>query len=127
VDDEAQVVRPVARKRQEYFAAGVRLVWIVDPVARTIAVYTAPEQSTVLQEAQTLAGEPVLPGFTLPLRRLLLRSTSSHSPFANYSPTEIGVHPQPPYLVDARWCNGHLVAVRSTNSTSPAGSGATGK
>jgi Uma2 family endonuclease len=60
----------MARKRQEYFATGVRLVWIVDPVARTIAVYTAPEQSTVLQEAQTLAGEPVLPGFTLPLRRL---------------------------------------------------------
>jgi Uma2 family endonuclease len=60
----------MARKRQEYFAAGVQLVWIVDPVARTVAVYTAPEQSTVLQAAQTLAGEPVLPGFTLPLRRL---------------------------------------------------------
>jgi Uma2 family endonuclease len=60
----------MARKRQEYFAAGVRLVWIVDPVARTVAVYTAPEQSTVWSEDQTLAGEPLLPGFTLPLREL---------------------------------------------------------
>ena len=60
----------MARKRQEYFAAGVKLVWIVDPVARTVAVYTEPEQSTVWQEDQTLAGDPVLPGFTLPLREL---------------------------------------------------------
>jgi Uma2 family endonuclease len=60
----------MARKRQEYFAAGVQLVWIVDPVARTVAVYTEPEQSTVWQEDQTLAGDPVLPGFTLPLRAL---------------------------------------------------------
>jgi Uma2 family endonuclease len=60
----------MARKRQEYFAAGVRLVWIVDPEARMVAVYTEPEQCTVLQEAQTLAGDPVLPGFRLPLRRL---------------------------------------------------------
>jgi Uma2 family endonuclease len=60
----------MARKRQEYFAAGMQLVWIVDPVARTVAVYTAPEQCTVWQEDQTLAGDPVLPGFTLPLREL---------------------------------------------------------
>jgi Uma2 family endonuclease len=60
----------MARKRQEYFAAGVRLVWIVDPVRRTVAVYTAPDQATVWQEDQTLAGDPVLPGFTLPLREL---------------------------------------------------------
>jgi Uma2 family endonuclease len=60
----------MARKRQEYFAAGVRLVWIVDPEARTLAVYTEPAQSTVLQEDQTLEGGLVLPGFTLPLRAL---------------------------------------------------------
>jgi len=33
-------------------------------VARTVAVYTQPEQCSVWQEDQTLAGEPVLPGFT---------------------------------------------------------------
>jgi Uma2 family endonuclease len=60
----------MARKRQEYFAAGVRLVWMVDAGTRTVAVYTAPEQCTVFQEAQTLHADSVLPGFTLPLRQL---------------------------------------------------------
>jgi Uma2 family endonuclease len=30
-------------KRQDYFTAGVGLVWEVDPEARTVSVYTAPE------------------------------------------------------------------------------------
>jgi Uma2 family endonuclease len=67
----------MARKRQEYFAAGVRLVWIVDPVARTVTAYTVPEQFTVFSEEQTLAGEPVLPGFTLPLQQLFAALDSS--------------------------------------------------
>lgn len=60
----------MARKRQEYFAAGVHVVWQVDPNARTVEVFTAPDQSTVLHETQTLTGGPVLPGFTLPLQEL---------------------------------------------------------
>jgi Uma2 family endonuclease len=66
--------KEMQRKIQEYFAAGVRLVWIVDPVKRTVAVYTAPDQLTVLTEDQTLDGGAVLPGFTLPLRQLFARA-----------------------------------------------------
>ncbi len=58
------------RKCREYFAAGARLVWLIDPVARTVTVYTAPERWTVLDESQTLDGGDVLPGFILPLRDL---------------------------------------------------------
>jgi Uma2 family endonuclease len=58
------------RKRQDYFAAGTRLVWEVDPETRTVAVYTAPHQPTVLREDQTIDGGMVLPGFSLPLRQL---------------------------------------------------------
>jgi Uma2 family endonuclease len=58
----------MARKRQEYFSAGVRLVWLVDPVARTVTVFTQADQSTVLGEGETLEGGDVLPGFALPLR-----------------------------------------------------------
>ncbi len=57
----------MARKRWEYFKAGVRLVWEVDPKARTVAVYDAPERSKVLNIAQTIDGADVLPGFLLPL------------------------------------------------------------
>jgi Uma2 family endonuclease len=56
------------RKREDYFAAGVRLVWEVDPNARTVHVYTAPDPAAaVLTEADTLDGGAVLIGFRLPL------------------------------------------------------------
>ncbi|MBY0514136.1 MAG: Uma2 family endonuclease [Gemmataceae bacterium] len=58
------------RKRVEYFAAGTKLVWIVDPDARTVAVYSDPTTHAVLTAADTLTGDPVLPGFVLPLAEL---------------------------------------------------------
>jgi Uma2 family endonuclease len=60
----------MARKRREYFTAGVQLVWFVNPAAHTVAVYTTPEQSLLLGEADVLDGGTVLPGFALPLREL---------------------------------------------------------
>jgi len=63
----------MARKLREYFAAGVRLVWFVDPRTRTVTVYTGPDQSKVLSEAETLNGEPVLPGFALSLKDLFAK------------------------------------------------------
>ncbi|MBY0513508.1 MAG: Uma2 family endonuclease [Gemmataceae bacterium] len=58
------------RKRGEYFRAGVRLVWEIDPRARAVRVFTSADQFTDLTAADTLTGEPVLPGFTLPLAQL---------------------------------------------------------
>ena len=60
----------MARKRREYFAAGARLVWEVNPRRRTVTVYTTPTASTRLAEADTLTGGNVLPGFALPLAEL---------------------------------------------------------
>lgn len=58
------------RKLQDYFTAGVRLVWYVDPRTRTAAVYTSPEQCTMIDENGVLTGGDVLPGFELSLREL---------------------------------------------------------
>ncbi len=58
------------RKLREYFASGVELVWIVDLEARTVAVHTPDDGRTLLDVEQTLDGGLVLPGFTLPLRKL---------------------------------------------------------
>jgi Uma2 family endonuclease len=55
------------RKLKEYFLAGVRLVWVVDPKTRTATVHTAPDQAQVIPESGTLDGGTVLPGFRLPL------------------------------------------------------------
>ena len=59
------------RKLREYFLAGVRLVWMIDPSKRTAEVYTAPDAPAAhLDETQALDGGDVLPGFTLPLAGL---------------------------------------------------------
>ena len=59
------------RKLREYFLAGARLVWMIDPVKRQVEVYTTPDApDATLHEAQTLDGGDVLPGFLLPLAKL---------------------------------------------------------
>lgn len=61
------------RKLGEYFSTGTQLVWIVDPIKRTVDVHTAPEKFTRLKEGETLDGGTLLPGFRLPLKRLFAR------------------------------------------------------
>jgi Uma2 family endonuclease len=62
--------REMARKRHDYFEAGVRLVWIVDPDNQTVDIYNAPDNPTRLDASETLDGGDVLPGFALPLADL---------------------------------------------------------
>lgn len=61
-------------KIDDYFRAGTKLVWIVDPIARSVTVYTVPDDSSVLDESQNLEGGGVLPGFCLPLTDLFNRA-----------------------------------------------------
>ena len=58
----------MSRKLREYFAAGVQLVWYVDPVGKSVTVYTAVSRSKVVPLEGMLDGGKVLPGFTLPVR-----------------------------------------------------------
>jgi Uma2 family endonuclease len=60
----------MAVKRQDYFTAGVELLWEIDPNARTVAVYTSVADVTTLTAADILDAGLVLPGFTLPLQDL---------------------------------------------------------
>jgi Uma2 family endonuclease len=63
------------RKRREYFEAGAQLTWIVDPKTRTVRVYTSPTEFRLLNEEETLEGEPVLPGFRLSIREWFERAS----------------------------------------------------
>lgn len=54
----------VQRKVSEYLTKGVRLVWVVDPEDRSVAVYREGQKPKVLNENETLSGEDVLSGFT---------------------------------------------------------------
>ena len=71
---ESNTKAEMSRKLGEYFAAGTRLVWYIDPPTRGIRVYTAADQCVELQEADTLDGGAVLPGFALPVRDLFDRA-----------------------------------------------------
>lgn len=57
-------------KLNDYFTAGVRLVWYVDRFSETIEVYTAVDALTTLTSADTLTGGEVLPGYSLPVSQL---------------------------------------------------------
>jgi Uma2 family endonuclease len=60
--------REMARKLKEYFEAGTRLVWYVDPKPQTVEVYTnASEPDATLARRDTLDGGDVLKGFILRL------------------------------------------------------------
>jgi Uma2 family endonuclease len=50
-------------KLKEYLTAGVQLVWIIDPVARTARVVGLDGSNADLGEDETLSGRDVLPGF----------------------------------------------------------------
>jgi Uma2 family endonuclease len=58
------------RKLRDYFTAGVRLVWYIDPRVKTCRVYTSPDECAALGAHDTLDGGDVLPGFTLKLAEL---------------------------------------------------------
>lgn len=59
--------REMAEKRRGYFEAGTSVVWMVDPATRTVAIHLPedPENPRLVSEDETIAGDPVLPGFAV--------------------------------------------------------------
>jgi Uma2 family endonuclease len=62
------------RKLGEYIEAGVRLVWYLNPVSRTVTVYRNANDSVELNEDQMLTAGDVLPGFEVSVRLLFTPS-----------------------------------------------------
>jgi hypothetical protein len=54
----------VNRKIYDYFAAGVRQVWLISLELRTISIYRTPTLVTILTEDDELTCEELLPGFS---------------------------------------------------------------
>jgi Uma2 family endonuclease len=72
----AEVVSPndlsheVDEKRDEWLAAGVKVVWIVTPGVNTVEVYYKDGGYAFLRAHDTLTAEGVLPGFSVPVAEL---------------------------------------------------------
>jgi Uma2 family endonuclease len=70
---QGNAVGEMENKLDDYRRSGVRLVWYIDPEARTTLVHTADGPGKVVDENGVLDGAEVLPGFSFPLRKLLDR------------------------------------------------------
>ncbi len=60
----------MTRKLEDYFAAGVRLVWYIDAKSATAQCFTSPTDFALVKGEEALQGGVVLPGFSLPLKQL---------------------------------------------------------
>jgi Uma2 family endonuclease len=67
VVSKSNTKKEIERKLDEYFNAGVRLVWLIYPNKKMVEVYTSRLRKRVLRENDTLDGGRVLPGFKLSL------------------------------------------------------------
>jgi Uma2 family endonuclease len=47
----------------EYLDAGTQMVWVIDPVSKTVSVYRSRDNIKTLTQQQTLTGEDVVEGF----------------------------------------------------------------
>ena len=66
-NDEAVALE---QKLDEYLRAGVRLVWVVHPLTKVVYVYRPDGTAARKTATESLDGEAVLPGFTLPIAEL---------------------------------------------------------
>jgi len=54
----------------EYFDSGSKLVWVIHPDEESVLVYHKPQPDKLLQRSDSLDGETIIPGFTVPLTEL---------------------------------------------------------
>jgi Uma2 family endonuclease len=60
----------VTQKLQEYFAIGVRLIWVVNPQTHSVYAYRALTDVREFTENDDLPGDDVLPGFLVKVAQL---------------------------------------------------------
>ena len=76
-------------KINEYFRAGIELVWTVFPSTRSIYVQQPDGTAHMYRAGETITGEPVLPGFSINVADLFppIQATSE-TPDATNNPVE---------------------------------------
>ncbi len=66
-------VEEINDKVDEYLAAGVPLVWLVDPHHRTVEVHRPDGEPELFNVRQEISAEPHLPGFRVPVAQIFGR------------------------------------------------------
>ena len=57
-------------KMLEYMENGAFLGWLIDPYKRRVYIYQPEREFLILENPETISGEPLLPGFTLHVTEL---------------------------------------------------------
>jgi Uma2 family endonuclease len=70
----SNTAKEMARKRREYFAAGVERVWEIEPDLRSARDYRAAEEFDPVPPEGHLEGGSILPGFRLSLADVFARA-----------------------------------------------------
>ena len=60
---------PLQRKMAQYIANGARLGWLIDPYRRRVYIYRPGVPVAILDDPETVSGDPTLPGFAFAVRR----------------------------------------------------------
>ena len=60
---------PLQRKMDIYMANGAQLGWLIDPYRRQVHVYRAGENVEILDDPETVSGDPIMPGFVFEVRQ----------------------------------------------------------
>lgn len=69
----------ILSKLGEYLDCGVKLVWLAEPVFRTITVFRPDTEPQMFNSTQELSAEPHLPGFRMPVAAAFARSMGSRA------------------------------------------------
>ncbi|MFS8086166.1 MAG: Uma2 family endonuclease [Acidobacteriota bacterium] len=63
-------VPPLEDKMLEYIANGAQMAWMIDPLRKLVYIYRPNRNAEILENPETVSGDPELPGFTLDVREL---------------------------------------------------------
>jgi Uma2 family endonuclease len=63
-------VPPLENKMVEYIENGTSLAWMLDQLRKRVYIYRPDQPPEVLEDPETLVGDPLLPGFVLNLREI---------------------------------------------------------
>jgi Uma2 family endonuclease len=63
-------LKDLQAKMDEYMANGAQLGWLIDPFEKRVYVYQPGAAVAVVEDPESLSGEPLLRGFTLQLRQV---------------------------------------------------------
>ena len=60
---------PLQRKMERYLANGAKLGWLIDPYHRRVYIYRPGAPVEILNDPETISGDPILPGFVFAVRQ----------------------------------------------------------